>query len=379
MPGQRKLFEEVTSPNRTHSSPSSGPTVVPPSVSRRGIRVFLTVLFGLVVGMILVGGITRHTDSGLAITVWEPISGAVPPLNDQDWNAEFEKYKTTPEFNIVNYNMQLSDFKTIFWWEWGHRQLGRTVGVVFLAGFVWLYFTGQIDRVWSQRLIALGGLGLFQGLVGWWMVSSGLQNQMTDVASYRLATHLTISFAILVLIYWNILRTRHEGHELLQARRGREQKLERVSLVILTMLFVQGILGALMAGIDAGLGFPTWPLMNGEFVPDNSLDYTPWYVNFVENPSLVHFNHRIVGYLLVIASLWAWYLARKSPHQAAKRMGYWGMLAMLIQAGLGVSTALASVPVELAILHQLWAVLVIIVYVRFLFESRYPKLHSIRG
>ena len=379
MTRNRKIFEDVgDSENLSNSLDIVSQASQPSSQTKKEIRIFLVCLFVLVLGMVFVGGLTRQTDSGLSITVWEPVRGFIPPITAADWESEFSNYQETAEFKLVNNTMQLADFKVIYWWEWGHRQLGRIVGIVFIIGFSWLYFTRQLNQVWSQRLLLLGGLGLFQGIVGWWMVTSGLQATTTDVASYRLATHLTISVLILVLIYWNFLKTRIANYELLQARRYRERRIEAASMVMIVALFLQGILGALMAGIDAGLGFPTWPMMNGEFLPSNSFDYSPWILNFIQNPSLVHFNHRMVGYLIVIASLWVFFICRKSPYAKTRQFGLLGKITIIVQIIFGIATVLTSVSMGLAVLHQLWAILIMIIYVNLLFCSRYPEQKSVR-
>ena len=377
MANNRKIFEEVGDSQTELSTKTVPAKTVVLKANNSGIRIFLIILFLLVIGMVAVGGLTRQTDSGLSITVWEPIRGAIPPLSSQDWNNEFEKYKDTAEFELINSGMTIKEFKVIFWWEWGHRQLGRFVGLVFVIGFSWLYFTKQLNRTWSIRLLALGGLGLFQGFIGWWMVASGLRETTTDVASYRLATHLTISILILSLIYWNYLKTKTPNFELLQAKRFREQKLEIISLLTLVVLFMQGILGALMAGIDAGGGFPTWPMMNGEVIPSNSFDYSPWYTNFTQNPSLVHFNHRMFGYLLVGLAVWVFFQTRKSSYPNIRKAGLYGKIAVIFQILVGVVTVLTSVQMIFALLHQLSAILIICIYINLLFFSRYPPQQSI--
>ena len=202
MGSKRSIFEEV-SELETKSVNSNIKTgiieMAQHNSDRAQIRFWLTCLAVLLVFMILVGGLTRLTDSGLSITEWKPILGAFPPISDQSWNIEFEKYKQIPEYIMQNSGMSLSEFKFIYWWEWGHRQLGRIIGLVWLAGFSWLLLSKKIPVGWTARFLMLGALGGFQGAIGWWMVSSGLSNNMLDVASYRLATHLGIAFVILGL------------------------------------------------------------------------------------------------------------------------------------------------------------------------------------
>ena len=378
MKQSRKLFEEV-SDSKAASEKQSQPGPIEKTGSNLAIRIFLGILFALVLGMILLGGATRQTDSGLSMTEWHPVTGFIPPLSEETWNEEFLKYQETSEYKLINKSMQLADFKQIYWWEWWHRQLGRMLGLVFILGFGTLAISRKIDRSWAKRLLVLGGLGLLQGVIGWWMVRSGLTGNAVDVASYRLAIHLALSFFILLLISWQFSLTYYQPHELYQARRVRIREIENLSLIFICLIFLQSILGALVAGIDAGLGFPTWPLMNGEFLPSNSFEYTPWISNFLENPSLVHFNHRMMAYLLIIPTVWIWLKCRKSPHARLKLLGNTGAILVVIQICLGILTALYSVPFLPALGHQVTAVLLIVLYTQILFQSRYPGQIDFRG
>ena len=202
MSGKRSIFEEVSSPDAV-AQPQAGVIDAGMRQGARGaIRRWLMVLFSLVMIMIAVGGLTRLTDSGLSITEWRPLTGAIPPMSEAHWLEEFEKYKQIPEFQIQNQWMKLNDFKVIYWWEWGHRQLGRVIGLVWFLGFMWFWLRRQIPTGWTGRLVFVGALGGLQGAVGWWMVSSGLRGSMLDVASYRLATHLGLAFVILGFLAW---------------------------------------------------------------------------------------------------------------------------------------------------------------------------------
>ena len=200
MAEKRKLFEEVGAGAPALVLPKGGMIDGAGKGARRGIRIWLAVIFLLVAAMIAVGGLTRLTDSGLSITEWSPIHGAIPPLNDADWAAEFAKYQASPEYQLQNKGMDLAAFKSIFWWEWGHRQLGRVIGLVWAVGFFGFLAARKIPSGWTTRLLLLGALGGLQGAIGWWMVSSGLQGARVDVASYRLATHLGLAFIIFGLI-----------------------------------------------------------------------------------------------------------------------------------------------------------------------------------
>src|SRR6056297_1250916 len=222
MAEKRKLFEEVETDRSTAPKPAGGVIGRARSGARGAVRLWLVTLFALVVVMIAVGGLTRLTDSGLAITEWAPISGAVPPMSAEDWQAEFDAYRAIPEYQLQNRGMSLEEFKVIYWWEWGHRQLGRVIGLVWAAGFVGFLATRKMPQGWTGRLLLLGALGGLQGAIGWWMVSSGLAPGMVAVASYRLATHLGLAFVILGLIAWYVMALGREERELMQARRGRE-------------------------------------------------------------------------------------------------------------------------------------------------------------
>ena len=369
---KRKLFEEVSDAgSQGRNQPERDPIAKPQS--NFGIRILLGILFCLVVGMILLGGTTRQTDSGLSMTEWHPVTGFMPPLSEESWLEEFTKYQETSEYQLVNKSMQLADFKQIYWWEWWHRQLGRLVGLVFIIGFASLALTRKLNRPWTNRLLLLGGLGLLQGFVGWWMVRSGLTQDAVDVVSYRLAIHLVLSFFILLLISWQFSLSYFQPHELYQARRMRDNASESLTLILIVLLFFQSALGALVAGIDAGIGFPTWPLMNGEFLPSNSFEYVPWYANFLENPGLVHFNHRTVGYLLLIPVFLVWQRCQNSPHSQLRLLGNLGVMLILGQIGLGILTTLYSVPFLPALGHQILAVFLIVLFTQILFRCRYPS------
>ena len=376
---KRKLFEEVSETARGDTSKLTSQRPLVKEQNNFGIRIFLGILFFLVVGMVLLGGLTRQTDSGLSMTEWHPVTGFIPPLSEEAWIEEFTKYQETSEYKLVNQTMELAEFKPIYWWEWWHRQLGRLVGMVFIIGFLALTLTKKLDTNWTKRLLMLGGLGLLQGIIGWWMVRSGLTENAVDVASYRLAVHLSLSFLILLLVSWQYSLSLQRPHELFQARRLRDKKTEFLALLFICLLFLQSILGALVAGIDAGLGFPTWPLMNGEVLPSNSFEYSPWYVNFVDNPSLVQFNHRIVAYLLFIPVVLVWYRCHRSPHKQLKLLGNVGVVLFFCQFGLGIISVLYSVPVLPALGHQILAVLLIVLYTQILFWSRYPKQLDFRS
>lgn len=369
----RNIFEDVS----TEAAPPrrGAPAGAP---SRAGVIRWLMALFGLVVLIVLVGGLTRLTDSGLSITEWAPISGALPPLSAADWQSAFAKYQEIPEFTLQNAEMTLDQFKTIYWWEWGHRQLGRLVGLVWAIGFVWFLARGAIPPGWTGRFLLLGVLGGLQGLVGWWMVSSGLSGRVVDVASYRLAIHLGLAFVILGIIARYILVLRMRDGEVLQARRRRETRLQRGSAGLVGLTFAQVVLGALVAGLDAGQAFVDWPLMAGQVFPSEALDMTPIYLNFFENEAMVQFVHRTAGYLLLAAAAAMAWRARASALTAVRR---WFMLVagvVAVQAVIGIVTVLWAAPMALAVLHQAGALITWVVVLRARHEVLYPAKQGLR-
>jgi cytochrome c oxidase assembly protein subunit 15 len=385
MATKRSIFEEVGPGQKAPVAPVGGGIDARPKGARAGIRLWLVGLFLLVVAMIVVGGLTRLTDSGLSITEWKPLMGALPPMDDASWQAEFAKYQAIPEYQLQNKGMTLDGFKSIYWWEWGHRQLGRLIGLVWLVGFIGFALARQIPPGWTGRLLLLGALGGAQGAIGWWMVSSGLTGTMLDVASYRLAVHLGLAFVILGFIAWYVFLLGRSEAELMTARRGREGKLFSLSTGLMHFAFLQILLGALVAGIDAGRAFPTWPLMNGQFfpadafyVPDGNGGTLPVWHAFFENPGLVQFMHRMSGYLLFVFGIVVWLRGRKSSYQAT-RAAFNAVMAMLVaQMALGIVTALMAAHVHVAITHQIGAVILWVLILRARHLSQYPIAGSIR-
>ena len=385
MATKRSIFEEVGEGQKVPVAPVGGGIDARPKGARAGIRLWLVGLFLLVVAMIVVGGLTRLTDSGLSITEWNLVTGVVPPMNAADWAAEFAKYQASPEFMQQNSAMQLEEFKGIYWWEWGHRFLGRFIGLVWALGFVWFWLRSQIPTGWTGRLLVLGGLGGLQGAVGWWMVSSGLVGTRVDVVSWKLAVHLGLAFVILGFIAWYVFLLGRSEAELMTARRGREAKLFSLSTGLMHFAFLQILLGALVAGIDAGRAFPTWPLMNGQFfpadafyVPDGNGGTLPVWHAFFENPGLVQFMHRMSGYLLFIFGAVVWLRGRKSSYQATRAAFNAVMAMLLVQMVLGIVTALTAAHVHVAITHQIGAVILWVLILRARHFSQYPIAGSIR-
>lgn len=340
--------------------------------SRPAIRIWLLGLFALVFALVAVGGLTRLTDSGLSITEWQPVTGILLPMSESAWQVEFDKYQQIPEFKLQNSEMSLAEFKAIYWWEWAHRQLARLTGLVWAAGFAWFAFKKSLPPGWTARLLGIGALGGLQAFLGWWMVSSGLTGRVVDVAAYRLAIHLGLALVILGLLLWYSFLLRREQSQLLQARRGREAGLEFASGMLVVLIVFQAVLGALVAGLDAGAAFPTWPLMNGELLPSNSFDLVPVIANFFENPSLVQFNHRIAGYLIILYAGFVWYRSRSSPRIATKKAFNLFAAILVIQLAAGIMTAVYAAPLHLAIAHQLLGVALLALAIWARFCCRYP-------
>ena len=380
MGSKRSIFEEV-SELETKSVNSNIKTgiieMAEHNSDRAQIRFWLTCLAVLLVFMILVGGLTRLTDSGLSITEWKPILGAFPPVSDQSWNIEFEKYKQIPEYIMQNSGMSLSEFKIIYWWEWGHRQLGRIIGLVWLAGFSWLLLSKKIPVGWTARFLMLGALGGFQGAIGWWMVSSGLSNNMLDVASYRLATHLGIAFIILGFILWYTFTMTLSEADLLSRQRTRDHSMLSKSTGLMHLVFLQILLGALVAGIDAGRNYIDWPLMAGGFLPPDLFALKPIWRNFFEDDGLVQFIHRISGYILFLFAIYVWFRSRKSGNLKIKKAINLVMFIIFLQMAIGVITVMNSAPWHIAIFHQFGAIVLWYVVIKSRFLAAFPPKQSI--
>jgi len=377
---KRSIFEEVEGEKKDAPAVQPGLIDRGRGGARKGIRAWLMVLFALVVAMIVVGGLTRLTDSGLSITEWRPVTGAIPPMSEAEWQAEFDKYKEIDQWRIQNQWMELSDFKSIYWWEWGHRQLGRFIGVVWALGFLGFLAARKIPAGWTGRLLLPGILGGVQGAIGWWMVASGVTQGegMTAVASYRLAVHLGLAFVILGFIAWYVLMLGREERELMQARRAKEAKLFSLSTGLMHFAFLQILLGALVAGIDAGRSYTDWPLMGGQVIPPNPFMIEPVWKNFFENPGLVQFIHRVAGYLLFAFAVVAWLRGRGSAH-ARTRFAFNAVFAALsVQVLLGIITVIYAAPLHAAITHQLVAIGAWVLILRARFLSAYPIATSIK-
>ena len=382
MAGKRSIFEEVgaAGPVRAGAVRAGGMIDGTGLGARGAVRVWLIVIFMMVALMVLVGGLTRLTESGLSITEWNPVMGALPPMGEADWATEFGKYQASPQYMLMNKGMELSEFKVIFWWEWAHRNLGRCVGLVWALGFFGFVLTRNVPAGWAPRLFGLGALGGLQGAIGWWMVSSGLTGDMVSVASYRLAVHLGLAFAILGLCGTYIFLLGRREVDLLAARRSAEGGLKGMSTGVMHLLFLQILLGALVAGIDAGRAFPTWPDMNGQFFPAEAfyVPGRPVWAAFFENAGLVQFIHRMVGYALLALTVGTWQRGRKSAYRATRVAFNAVMAMMVVQIGLGIYAALTAAQLHVAITHQLGAVLLWVLVIRARHLAAYPVQGSIR-
>ncbi|MDP0929590.1 COX15/CtaA family protein [Paracoccus onubensis] len=376
---KRPVFEEISDDKASQPAIQTGMIDAAPKGARKAIRLWMIVLFILVAAMIALGGATRLTGSGLSITEWAPVTGALPPGSDADWQAEFEAYKQIPQYAEVNPDMDLAGFKQIYWWEWSHRLLGRVIGLVWALGFLGFLITRRIPVGWASRMLTLGVLGGMQGALGWWMVSSGLVAGMVRVASYRLALHLGLAFLILGLIAWYANQLSRSEAELLRARRAGERKLFGMSTGLMHLAFVQILLGALVAGIDAGRQYTGWPTMGGEWIPAAIWDAALGWRNFFENPALVQFIHRMAGYLVAIFAVVDWLRARRSPHPVT-RGAFTAMIVMVaVQVGLGIMNVLHASPLPLALTHQLGAIALFTLIIRARHHARYPFETSVRG
>ena len=336
--------------------PATPPSGVASSSDRlRPVRLWLYVVAAMIVLMVVVGGATRLTESGLSITEWKPVAGTLPPLSDAAWQAEFDKYRQIPQYQQVNRGMSLDEFKYIFWWEWGHRLLGRLIGFVFLLPFLFFLWRGLIDRALGWKLSGLFVLGGMQGAVGWWMVASGLVNRV-DVSQYRLATHLTLACIILAATVAVAVSLKAPAE-----RRPSPDWLRGYARILFAVVVLQIFLGGLVAGLDAGLTYTTWPLMDGHIIPPAADLFVqqPVWRNFFENVLTVQFNHRLVAYLLLALALGHWLSARRVGGAVRRRATL--ILGLVgAQAFLGVWTLVHQVPIDIALAHQFGATLVLI-------------------
>jgi heme a synthase len=319
------------------------------------VKWWLLSIAALIAVMVLVGGATRLTESGLSIVEWKPVTGTLPPLSLEQWTAAFEAYQKIPQYRELNAGMSLDQFKTIFWWEWSHRLLGRVIGVAYLLPFLWFLWRGVLSADLKRRLWLIFALGALQGAVGWWMVASGL-TQRTEVSQVRLATHLVLALLIFAGIVWTLRRLSGRPQLVVSAR------LRVTSVALLVLTFVQLYLGALVAGLRAGKIYNTWPEIDGALIPSSARLWfeEPWWRNLFDNTLTVQFEHRMIAYALIALAIFhAVDAIRSRPGSAVVNGAVWLAAAMLLQATLGIMTLLQQVPIDLALAHQAVAIAVL--------------------
>ena len=333
----------------------------------RPVAAWLLACCVLVFAMVILGGVTRLTGSGLSMVNWQPVSGVVPPLTRDAWEREFAHYRDSPEYKLVNYGMRLAEFKRIFWFEFAHRLLGRLIGIVFLLPFVYFLMRRRIEPSLAPKLAMMFVLGALQGLLGWYMVRSGLVDD-PHVSQYRLAAHLGLAVLVYALMLWTALGLMHSR----APRRGvASPGLPAFAMPLTVIVFVAMLSGAFVAGLKAGYTYNTFPLMAGQWVPEGLWAMTPAYRNLFENVATVQFSHRLlaVATFLAIVSLWVVSLRARLP-RSVRLWSHAVALAAVIQVILGISTLLARVPVSLAALHQAGALVLLTVLLCLAFESR---------
>jgi heme a synthase len=325
----------------------------------RAIRLWLYAVAAMVLAIVLVGGATRLTESGLSITEWKPVMGVVPPLGDAQWQSEFEKYQAIPQYRGLNNGMSLDAFKSIYWWEWTHRLIARTIGFVFLVPFLWFWWRGAIGPSLRNRLWLIFGLGALQGVVGWWMVASGLAERV-EVSQYRLATHLVLACLIYVALLWTAQRWDRQPSA--QIGEPAPVRIRFGAIALLILVLVQIYLGAIVAGLRAGHIYNTWPLIDGALVPDSARLFfnAPLWRNFFENTLTAQFDHRMLAYTIwIVALLHAFGAARAVKSGSVVTGAVWLAVAVTLQAALGIWTLLMVAPLSLALLHQAMAMIVL--------------------
>jgi len=324
----------------------------PGAAAPRAVGLWLLVCCAMVFAMVVIGGVTRLTESGLSIVEWRPVTGTLPPLDEAEWQAEFDKYRQIDQYRLMNQGMSLAEFKTIFFWEWFHRFWGRLIGLVFFVPFVWFWAKGAVRGALAGKLFALFCLGGLQGAIGWWMVASGLERDMLAVSQYRLAAHLAMALALHVGLLWLAL-------DILRGARA-PSPARRFGLVTLGFVFVTVVAGAFVAGLDAGLASDTFPLMDGRFVPAGYADMSPFWRNLFENHAAVQFNHRWLGIgAVLLAVVFAWRCRAAADGPFARALVICVPAAACAQAALGIATLLLWVPIPLAASHQAGAVILL--------------------
>ncbi len=327
------------------------------NANHKAIATWLLACCTVIFGMIILGGVTRLTGSGLSMVEWAPIMGILPPLNQAEWQETFLLYQQFPEYQLKNFHMSLEDFKSIFWFEYGHRLLGRSIGIIFLLPFLYFLFRGKIEKSLTPKLITMFILGGLQGLMGWYMVKSGLIND-PHVSQYRLTAHLGLAVVIYAYMFWVALGLLYPKINDISTRL--DNNIGRLSLIITSIIIITILSGGFVAGTHAGFAFNTFPLMNGKLIPDGLFEQTPLWRNFFENIVTVQFDHRVLATILFIIIPVFWFKAGKIELQPLARTGTHLLLAALaLQITLGISTLLLVVPVALAATHQAGAIVLL--------------------
>ncbi len=316
-----------------------------------GKSIILWLLAGcfLIYAMVVIGGITRLTHSGLSMVEWNMIVGSMPPMSDADWQVPFEKYQASPEYKIINNQFSLQEFKSIYWWEFIHRMLGRTIGVVFLIPFFYFLIKKKFDRPFLKKMFVLLLLGALQGVLGWFMVKSGLQKE-PHVSHYRLAAHLISAFTVFGFTFWYAMDLLYPKTS---AQDDVSKKVKLLGKITFSVIVLQIIYGALTAGLKAGLFYNSFPKMGPAFFPDTIVSFEPFWKNFLENPSGVQFMHRYIAYAVVIMVVFLWETSRRMQLSRLQRVASNVMLGVVcVQFLLGIITLLYAVPITMGVLHQ---------------------------
>lgn len=321
----------------------------------------------LVLAMVVIGGITRLTNSGLSMTHWT-FTGSLPPLNEDAWNVEFERYKTSPEYIELHNHFEIEDFKSIYWWEFIHRMFGRMIGIIFIVPFVFFLWKHWISRTLYVHFIVILALGGLQGLLGWFMVQSGLID-VPRVSHYRLAAHLTTAFIACAYIYWVALRYQY----LHMVQRSRSSA-RPIFYMLFILVFVQVIMGAFVAGLKAGWVHNTWPLMDEALIAPGVFALEPWWINFLEGKSGVQFAHRTLGVLLLIFTVYIYLRSGSFESKVSGAMRLTGAM-IIVQFVLGVTTLLMEVPIFMGVIHQVFALIVVLSIIRGIYFSTF-RLNS---
>lgn len=378
----RLVFEEVApeeeARRRAAEAPKPGEADRIRARRRRAVAIWLFVMAALVALVAAVGAATRLAEAGLSITEWEPIKGILPPFSESAWLAEFAKYQKIPQFTELNHQMTLEEFKGIYWWEWGHRLVGRLLGVVFFVPFVIFAVKKWIPPGYMGRLLLFGALGAFQGLLGWWMVSSGLEgSDRVRVAPYRLMAHLGLAALLFMFMLWTALSLLRPAHELLAARRRRNKGLMAFAGASLTLLSIQVLAGALVAGLQAGWQYSDWPLMGGSFFPAEGAALQPFWRNLFEDPATTQFLHRILAYCFIGVMIVFWMRARRAGHAEIRRRANWVLGLTAVQVLIGVTILTHGMPFWPSVGHQVFAFALMAAFIWAKHEVAYPREEKI--